>query len=130
MIPNKKVKNVKKLQKEATVMKNLALVFHKYVKDNALFHKVSLNRLELSDDGSAVVVYFYSSFGRDLAEQVIKELVPQLPHLRHELAQLLQFRYMPKLVLKYDMHEEKIMHINKKIEDALRLDEEKENKID
>ena len=127
MIPNEKIKNIKKLQKESTIMKNLALVFHKCVSDQTIFHKVSLNRLDLSEDRGAIIVYFYSSFGREYVDAVIKQLIPKLPHLRHELAQLLQFRYMPKLVLKYDLHEEKIININKKIEEALQQDLQRKN---
>lgn len=127
MVPNEKVKTIKKLQKEATIMRNLALVFHKCFPNQSLFHKVSLNRLDVSENGSVIIIYFYSSFGREVVEEVIKQLVPKIAHIRYELAQLLQCRYMPKLVLKYDLHEEKVININKKIEDALEKDRKQEN---
>ncbi len=122
MTHNEKVKSTKRLQKEASILKALASVLQKTVKSTDALLKVSLNRVSLSEDNSCITVYLYSSFGKEIVEKVIKELVAQIAHIRYELAQVLQFRYMPKLFFTYDAHEEKVTELNKKIEEAIQKD--------
>lgn len=125
MIPNQKVRDIKKLQKESTILRALLSILPRTIAESAVLQKISFTRASLNKDNSQVTIYVYSSFGRDVTEEAIKELIDYVRSIRGSLASLLQFRYMPKLRFTYDGQEEKIAKINEIIDKA----RENDNKI-
>lgn len=122
MIPNQKIRDIKKLQKESTILRTLLSILPKIVIESKDLQKLSFTRVCLNKDNSVATVYLYSSFGRDVVETGIKELIDYAKSIRSMMASLLQFRYMPKLFFSYDHQNEKVERLFEIIDKAIEKD--------
>jgi ribosome-binding factor A len=113
---SEKQRNVKKLQKESNILKNVSSLILELGSELPLLNKVSFTRVVLSDDKSLAKVFVYSSFGKDLALDFIKSLIPYIPSIKTSLSRVSDFRRVPNLRFLYDCQYEKVQYIESLID--------------
>jgi ribosome-binding factor A len=118
MIKNQKIKEIKTLKREATILKTLMIVLPKIGIKSSLLLQISFTRVTLNAEKSTALVHVFSAFGKSIAEEAIKLLLSYQKQIYFTLASELQFRYMPKLKFIYDGQYEKIIKINDLIDTA------------
>ena len=118
MIKNQKVKEIKTLKREAMILKSLMIVLPKINIKSSLLLQISFTKITLSAEKSTALLYIFSAFGKEIAQEAIKLLLSYQKQIHAGLCTELQFRYMPKLKFIYDAQYEKIIKINDLIEKA------------
>lgn len=103
--PNLKEK--KKAQKERLLFREISKLFLQASSDDPELHGLTIHRVQLSEDKSTCIVYFYSEEGKKIFDEKLDRLKLYKPSLRKTLADRLKFRYMPDLRFKFDEQYEK-----------------------
>lgn len=97
-----KVSSIKKSQKESLLFKSIAQLLQQAALDDPELSRLAINRVELSDDRSYCLVYFFSDLGKSEFDKYFDKLKLYKPSLRAALANRLQSRRTPQIVFKYD----------------------------
>jgi ribosome-binding factor A len=122
MIDHNKAKNIKKLRREAEILKNLMIVLHKIIIKKDILSGLSFTKVNVTTDGSFIMVFVHSLGGEEIAKNAISYLTSYKKQIYHELCQQLQYRRVPHLKFLYDEQQDKVNKINTLI-DKLALDE-------
>ena len=113
---SEKQRNIKKLQKESSILKSISSLVIELSSELPLLSKVSFIRVVLSDDKSFVKVFVYSSYGESVVLDFIKSLVPYIPSIKTSLSKMSDFRRVPNLKFFYDHQYEKVQYIESLID--------------
>lgn len=123
MIDHNKAKNIKKLRREAEILKTLMIVLHKIIIKKDIMSGLSFTRVNITADGSFIMVFVHSIKGEEVAKHTIVYLNAYKKQMHHELCQQLQYRHVPHLKFLYDEQQDKVNKINTLL-DKLALYEE------
>ena len=86
-------------------------MLHELMLDDKELSGLFINRVELSKNKGACIVYFYDPQGPAIFEAKKKQLILYKPSLRKAIAMTLDGRYTPELVFAYDEQFEKQQRI-------------------
>ena len=112
MIDHNKAKNIKKLRREAEILKSLMIVLHKIIIKKDILSGLSFTRVNVTADGSFIMVFVHSLEGEEIAKKAVIYLDSYKKQIYHELCQHLQYRRVPHLKFLYDEQQDKINKIN------------------
>jgi ribosome-binding factor A len=102
---------IKRSQKESLLLKELSKLIHELMLDDKELLGLFINRVELSKNKGACIVYFYDPQGPEIFEAKKHHLILYKPSLRKAIATTLNGRYTPELVFAYDTQFEKQQRI-------------------
>lgn len=105
------VKNIKRAQKEAHLLREISKLFMQAAQDEPRLQNITISRVSLSSDKSICTVYFYTPDGKKFFETVLPILILYKPSLRKALAAEIQARYTPDINFAFDENFEKVMRI-------------------
>lgn len=108
--------NIKRSQKESLLLKALSKLIYDLMLDDKELIGLFINRVELSKNKGACIVYFYDPQGPTFFEAKKKRLILYKPSLRKAIAMTLDGRYTPELVFAYDTQFEKQQRIESILE--------------
>ncbi len=103
--------NIKRSQKESLLLKELSKLLHELMLDDKELSGLFINRVELSKNKGACIVYFYDPQGPETFESKKYRLILYKPSLRRAIAMTLDGRYTPELIFAYDEQFEKQQRI-------------------
>lgn len=109
---------IKRSQKESLLLKELSKLIYDLMLDDKELIGLFINRVELSKNKGACIVYFYDPQGPEIFEAKKRHLILYKPSLRKAIATTLNGRYTPELIFAYDTQFEKqqrIEHILDKV---------------
>lgn len=92
----------KRAQKESLLFQELSKLFMKITLDDQSIKNMFINRVTLSKDKGVVNVFFYTPGGEAEFNTLFKRLVLYKPSLRKALASIIDSRYTPELVFRFD----------------------------
>lgn len=110
------ISNIKRSQKESLLLKELSKMLHELMLDDKELSGLFINRVELSKNKGACIVYFYDPQGPAIFEAKKRHLILYKPSLRKAIAMTLDGRYTPELVFAYDEQFEKQQRIENILE--------------
>ena len=110
------ISNIKRSQKESLLLKELSKMLYELMLDDKELSGLFINRVELSKNKGACIVYFYDPQGPTIFEVKKKHLILYKPSLRKAIAMTLNGRYTPELVFAYDEQFEKQQRIENILE--------------
>lgn len=122
MIDNK-TRQLKRAQKESLIRKEFSKLFLEVKLNNPDFEDIYINRVELSADKSIAYIYFFTDKGQDFFDEKLKMLILYKPSLRKALSRLLNSRYTPQIVFRYDKTFEKQCKIEKLLDKVKEMDQ-------
>ncbi|KKP35284.1 MAG: Ribosome-binding factor A [candidate division TM6 bacterium GW2011_GWF2_32_72] len=96
------VKDIKRAQKEALLLKEISQLIYRIVKDHPEWPMFSITRVELSSKKSICNMFFYLEGGPEKFKEFLEELKLYKPSIRATIAKQIRSRYVPDLVFKYD----------------------------
>jgi ribosome-binding factor A len=108
--------NIKRSQKESLLLKALSKLIYELMLDDKELVGLFFNRVELSKNKGACIVYFYDPQGPETFESKKRHLILYKPSLRKAIAITLDGRYTPELVFEYDTQFEKQQRIENILE--------------
>ncbi|MFC1842980.1 ribosome-binding factor A [Candidatus Dependentiae bacterium] len=137
MVENK-ISTLKRAQKESLIRKELSKLFLEVKLSNPNFDNIYISNVKLSSDKSTAFVCFYTDEGEDYFNEKLKLLILYKPSMRKALSKILESRYTPQIIFKYDKGMEKQGKIERlldkiKEQDSLGSDiegNEEENSLD
>lgn len=106
----------KKDRAKAQFFKEFTILFRGLALDQPIFNAIYPTRMETAPDGSVLYIYFSGYSGKEEVEQVIGDLILFKPSIRKALSQQIRARYVPQLIFKFDETFEKVMRIEKLLE--------------
>ena len=95
-------KNVRKSQKEAFFLQEIAQLFLQLSIDEKTLQDLYVTRVELSPDGGVCSVFFHTPAGVSSFEERKKHLILYKPSMRSSIAKVSHSRYAPDLKFVYD----------------------------
>ena len=120
MIIDKK-REIRFLQRESILLKAVSALIYKLTAEIPSLMKISITEIKLSKDLSHAKVYMFSSFGREVVDEVIEALIPYVPSIRSSLPAVAELRRIPNLRLVHDINREKINKIETLL-DSVKVD--------
>jgi ribosome-binding factor A len=108
--------NIKRSQKESLLLKELSKMLLELMLDDKELSGLFINRVELSKNKGACIVYFYDPQGPAIFEAKKRHLILYKPSLRKAIAMTLDGRYTPELVFAYDTQFERQQRIESILE--------------
>ena len=108
-----KIRALKRAQKEALIRKEFSKLFLNIKLEDPELQDLYINRVKLSSDKSVAHIFFYIDGGQDVFNEKLKKLILYKPSLRKALSQLMESRYTPQIVFKYDKAFEKQYEVEK-----------------
>jgi ribosome-binding factor A len=105
------VSNIKRSQKESLLLKELSKLIYELMLEDKELSGLFINRVELSKNKGACIVYFYDPQGPEIFDAKKRRLILYKPSLRKAIAMILDGRYTPELVFEYDTQFEKQQRI-------------------
>lgn len=91
--------------------------------DDSRLEGLFISKVELSNDGGACYIYFYTPNGIQEFGAKLPILILYKPSLRKALSQKITSRYTPELVFKFDQKFEKISKLEALL-DKIKTEEE------
>lgn len=120
---NRDVREIKKAQKEAHLHKTLSKLFLKILLDDPSLQGFFISKVQLSDNKSSCIVFFFTQKGKEDFEERKNRLILYKPSIRKALSQLIPSRYTPQLIFKFDDQYEKQQKLNELLE-KLKLEDQ------
>jgi len=102
-----RTKDLKRAQKESLLKKEFSKLFLSIKQDDPSFEEIFINKIKLSSDKSVIHVFFFTHKGQDFFKEKLPRLILYKPSMRKALSQLIQSRYTPEIIFKYDTTFEK-----------------------
>lgn len=121
---DQKVRRLKRAQKESLIRKEFCKLFLAIKLDDSSFEDIYINRVQLSPDKGMVRVFFFTHKGQDFFQEKLKDLILYKPSIRKALSQILNSRYTPEIVFKYDKTFEKQCKIEKLLDQVKSLQDD------
>lgn len=119
-----RVGNQKRAKRESLIRKELSKLFLSIKISDPELEDLYINSIELSIDKGSAYVLFFSMKGEDNFNEKLSHLILYKPSMRKALSQILDSRYTPQIVFRYD----KMMEKQAKIVDLLdKVKAEEEN---
>lgn len=84
---------------------------------------IGASRVELSDDGSHCMVYFFSERGQEQFDRFLDKLKLYRPSMRTALAKRLSSRRVPQILFKYDVQFAKTKEVEELLDLVKKVDE-------
>ena len=103
--------SIKRSQKESLLLKELSKLLHELMLDDKELSGLFINRVELSKNKGACIVYFYDPQGPAIFDAKKRHLILYKPSLRKAIASILDGRYTPEIIFDYDTKFEKQQRI-------------------
>src|SRR5687767_11223805 len=103
--------HIKRSQKESVLLRELSKMLLALSLDDKELVGLFINRVELSKNKGACIVYFYDPQGPTVFEAKKNRLILYKPSLRKGIATTLDGRYTPELIFAYDFQFEKQQRI-------------------
>ncbi len=117
------VRSIKFAKKSAQLLREFSQLFLRLVLDDPRLEGMFVSKVELSNDGGACYVYFYTSEGEEAFARKLPVLILYKPSLRKALSQKIVSRYTPELVFRFDQKFEKISKMEALL-DKIKMEEE------
>lgn len=108
--------HIKRSQKESLLLKEISKMLLELTLDDSQLSGLYINRVELSKNKGACIVYFYDPQGPALFEAKKNHLILYKPSLRKAIAATLDGRYTPEIIFMYDHQFEKQQRIENILE--------------
>lgn len=108
--------HIKRSQKESLLLKEISRMLHELALDDKELAGIFINRVELSKNKGACIVYFYDPQGPATFEAKKNHLILYKPSLRKGVAMTLDGRYTPEIIFMYDHQFEKQQRIENLLE--------------
>ena len=109
---HERARSIKRSQKESQLYQEISQLFLRIALDDKRLAGVSINRVKISEDGGICTVFFYTPGGQDAFEKVLETLILYKPSLRKALSALIDGRYTPQLLFRFDDQFERSTHRN------------------
>ncbi len=106
----------KKDRAKAQFFKEFTILFRGLALDQPIFNAIYPTRMDTAPDGSVLYIYFTANGGKDEVNSILGDLILFKPSIRKALSQQIRARYVPQLVFKFDETFEKVMRIEKLLE--------------
>jgi ribosome-binding factor A len=113
---NERVREIKHAQRESVILRELSNLFLRVQLDDSRLQGLYITKVKLSPDRGMSTIYLHSLEGLEAFEKQRPILVLYKSSLRHALSQLLQARYTPDLLFKYDEQYDKQRKIDELID--------------
>jgi ribosome-binding factor A len=110
-----RVSSIKRAQKESLLMRSISHLLMQISLDD--------NRVSLSASKSICTIYFYSPRGQDYFKEIFQTLVLYKPSMRAAIAKILDARYTPDLVFRFDEQFEKQLKLENLLDSVKTTDE-------
>jgi ribosome-binding factor A len=110
MIP--KPKDIRKSKRESLIMREVASLFMHIINDDARLQGLFVNRVALSPEQGMCAIMFYVQGGKTVFDQKLEFLKLYKPSVRKAIATMLQSRYTPEIVFKFDEQFEKQLNMD------------------
>jgi len=118
-----KIRELKRAQKESLIKKEFSKLFLQIKLEDPDIADLFINRVVLSSDKSVASIFFYVDGGQDVFKQKLKKLILYKPSLRKALSRLIESRYTPQIVFKYDKAFERQCGVEKLLDQVKDRDE-------
>lgn len=116
---------IKRAQKESLFLREISNLFLQTAMDDKRLQGMHVNRVALSPDKGWCTVFFYTPEGKSHFDAALPILILYKPSLRKALASIINSRYVPDLVFKYDEQYEKELRIETLLEKVKQEDQKK-----
>lgn len=110
MIP--KPKDIRKSKRESLIMREMASLFIHIINDDARLQGLFVNRVALSPEQGMCAIMFYVQGGKKVFDEKLEFLKLYKPSVRKAIANILQSRYTPEIVFKFDEQFEKQLNMD------------------
>src|ERR1700722_10034246 len=94
----KQAQDIRRAQKEATLNRELAKLYHQMTIDETRLQPISLHRVRLFPHRSMCTIFFYASGGQEQFQSLLPILILYKPSLRKALSSAVKARHTPDLV--------------------------------
>jgi ribosome-binding factor A len=118
-----RVSSIKRAQKESLLMRSISQLLMQITLDDTRIKDIFINRVSLADSKSICTIYFYSPQGREYFKEMLKILILYKPSMRAAIAKIMDARYTPDLVFKFDEQFEKQMKLENLLDRVKTTDE-------
>lgn len=98
----KKVNYQKRAQRESLIRKELSKLFLEIKLSDENLKDIFINNVQLSSDKSTANILFFSLSGEEHFEKILPFLILYKPSMRKALSRILDSRYTPQIVFRYD----------------------------
>ena len=113
---NPRVRNIKHAQRESFLRHEIAQFFSQIIADEPSLQTLYINRVQLSSDRGLCTVLFAAADGQEEFNEKRATLILYKPSIRKALATVMQSRYTPEIVFRYDKGFEKQRTVNELID--------------
>ncbi len=113
---NRQFKEIKRARKESLLLKEISNFFLRIVQEEPNLQGLYISHVSLSSDCGICSVFFHTSEGKKKFEEKLPLLILYKPSLRSALAKVVEGRYTPNLIFKYDEIFDKQQKVNDLIE--------------
>jgi ribosome-binding factor A len=103
------LRDIKRAQRETHMSREISSLLMKVALDEVALQGLYVSRVKLSADGGICTVFFADSAGQEAFHKKLGTLILYKPSIRTALAKILDKRYTPDLVFKFDELTEKQM---------------------
>src|SRR3989304_7734361 len=107
---------IRRARKESQYYKILSGLFMKITMEDNRLQGMFINRVQLSPSSSACTIFFYLPDGEEAFREKLDVLKLYKPSLRKSLSSLIDGRYTPELIFKFDTLFEKQQRIEAVLE--------------
>lgn len=106
-VGSKRTQDIKRAQKEKLLFREISQLLSQLVLDDSRLRTIWVSRIELSPDKGICYVYFYTPEGLGHFEETLEVLKLYKPSLRTAIAHIIESRYTPEFIFKFDNTYEK-----------------------
>jgi len=99
---NQRFKEIKRARKESLLLKEISNFFLRIVQEEPSLQGLYISHVRLSSDYGICSVFFHTSDGKKKFEEQLPLLILYKPSLRSAIAKVVEGRYTPNLIFKYD----------------------------
>lgn len=96
------MQSVKRAQKEALYLRTISNLFREAASEDSNLKGLSIQRVQISPDGSMCTVFFFTDGGIEQFEEKLEHLKLYKPSLRRAFAAQLNQRRTPDFIFKFD----------------------------
>jgi len=113
---NQRFKEIKRARKESLLLREISKFFLRIAQEEPTLQSLYISHVSLSSNYGICSVFFYTSDGKKKFEEKLSLLILYKPSLRSAISKVIEGRYTPNLIFKYDEVFDKQEKVNELIE--------------
>jgi ribosome-binding factor A len=118
MADGSSVSHIKKSRKESNLHRIISDLFMKIRLEDKRLQDIFINRVQLSNDKSKLLVLFYAQGGIESFKQALEILKLYKPSMRKAIADSTRARYVPDIRFAYDAQFEKQQQLEELLDEV------------